>query len=92
MSRYNVEVDGKWACFSSVVNAFVTPFMEKEEYESWRREEYGRAYFKPAETCNRMTLAECLKAISLTRTDEEICQELLRVGLIYDRNWLEEEE
>lgn len=31
MPRFNVEADGEWACFSSIVDAFVTPFMQKED-------------------------------------------------------------
>lgn len=37
MPRYNVEYNGKWACFSSIVDGFVTEFMNKSEYEEWRK-------------------------------------------------------
>lgn len=40
MPRYNVEHKGKWACFSSVVDDFITWFMPKTDYEIWRKEEY----------------------------------------------------
>ena len=88
MPRFNVEVDGQWACFSSIVDVFITPFMDKEEYEAWRHKEYG-CHIEPAEKCNRKSLADCIRDIGLNRSDEEICDELRSVGLLYER---EEEE
>ena len=41
MPRYNVEHDGYWACFSSIVDDFVTPFMPLARYEEWRTNQYG---------------------------------------------------
>lgn len=35
--------------FSTIVENFIIPFMNKEEYESWVRTEYGRLYYKPVE-------------------------------------------
>lgn len=49
MGRYNVEYNGKWAAFSTIVDAFITEFMDKEKYEEWRKEEYGRSNYVPVE-------------------------------------------
>lgn len=65
MARYNVKhpVTGKWAMFSSVSDMFITDWMEKEEYEAWRKKhlyndsEFGYA---PAEHCNMADYHECV--------------------------------
>lgn len=42
MPRYNVQNnEGKWACFSSIVDDFITDFMSRAEYQAWREKEYG---------------------------------------------------
>lgn len=42
MPRYNVQrPDGQWACFSSIVDGFITEFMPIDEYQLWRLKEYG---------------------------------------------------
>lgn len=42
MPRYNVQNEkGEWACFSSIVDDFVTGFMPRDEYQKWRIKEYG---------------------------------------------------
>lgn len=44
MPRYNVQrpADGKWACFSTVVEDYVTEFMPEPDYQKWRESEYGK--------------------------------------------------
>lgn len=37
MPRYNIEYNGKWACFSSISDSFITEFMDKDVYEEWRK-------------------------------------------------------
>lgn len=59
MPRFNVEHEGYWACFSTVVDEFITEFMPLEEYEKWRREEYGRNCGTVYES-NRMSYEEAL--------------------------------
>lgn len=71
MPRFNVEHNGKWACFSTISDIFETPFMDKADYERWRLQEYGKADYKPAESCNRMTLDDAVANISLNRTCNE---------------------
>lgn len=89
MPRYNVEADGKWACFSTVVDNFITPFMERKDYEEWRQDQYGNDNI-PIEQANQMSLARALRAMSLHNSDEEILSSLRDCGLIYDKENLEE--
>lgn len=84
MPRFNVEHNGKWACFSTISDEFETPFMSKDEYEKWRLEEYGRANYKPAENCNRMTLDDAVSAIALNHTIEELEECLIYAGFSSD--------
>ena len=65
MPRYNVKhpVTGKWAMFSSVSDMFITDWMDKEDYEAWRKEHlYGGNDFdySPAEKCNMSDYRECV--------------------------------
>ena len=60
MPRYNVQHEGKWACFSSISDDFVTGFMDKESYEKWRKAEYGLHDCEPAEKCNTETMHRVL--------------------------------
>lgn len=85
MPRYNVKNSkDQWACFSSIVDKFVTPFMSKDEYEQWRIKEYNYTEkdYVPAEKCNTMTLEEAIFSLSLNHTDKEIIENLAFAGLI----------
>lgn len=82
MPRFNVQrADDKWACFSTIVDAFVTDFLDEEEYEKWRKEEYGRAGWSPVRDCNLMTVDEALDAICLNKSYTEVVAHLRSVGL-----------
>ncbi len=81
MPRFNVEADGKWACFSTISENFITPFMPLEEFEKWRSEQYGLQK-EPLETANRMSLARALWRMSLNCPDEQIMQKLRFAGLM----------
>ena len=63
MPRYNVKrpSDGKWACYSTVVDDYVTDFMDEPDYRAWREKEYGRQA-GPLENANRMEYAEAERA------------------------------
>lgn len=89
MPRYNVEANGKWACFSTVVDDFITPFMERKDYEEWRRDQYGVSSV-PIEQANNMPLARALFCLSLNKKDEEIMTSLRKCGLMHNREDLEE--
>lgn len=86
MPRCNVESGGQWACFSTITDDFVTPFMPKEEYESWRKKEYEGQFITPLDRTSRMTLQDALMQLSLNRTDEEIMQCMREAGLFYDKS------
>jgi 2-hydroxychromene-2-carboxylate isomerase len=73
MARYNVQYNRKWACFSSIPDLFVTNFMSKLDYESWRMEEYGKDY-SPLRYCNKMTMKEAVFAASLNHSKEEVIE------------------
>ena len=81
MPRYDVEHNGKWACFTSISDGFVTEFMDKPEYEEWRKKQYGEYGYRPVEKCNTMTMAGVAFSIRLNRTREEALECLLECGL-----------
>ena len=74
MPRFNVFHNGMWACFSTIVDDFITQFMPLEEYEKWRDEEYGRSKC-PLEIANRMDYAEALDAIDMHRDIDDMEEE-----------------
>lgn len=81
MPRYNVEHNGKWACFSSISDGFVTEFMNKPEYEKWRKHQYEGQGYIPLEQCNIKTIEEAAFSIRLIRTSDEAIKCLLESGL-----------
>ena len=81
MGRCNVEYKGKWAAFSTIVDDFITKFMEKEEYEQWCLEEYGRANFVPVKKATADEIEDIVFSIRLNRTHEQAFKCLLVAGL-----------
>ena len=81
MPRYNVKHDGKWACFSSICDAFITEFMDKKSYEEWQKLEYGLADYEPAEKRNMMDMQEAVWHIRLNRNKDDAMKCLLKTGL-----------
>ena len=79
MGRCNVEYKNKYACFSSVVDAFITKFMNKDDYESWRISEYGKN-LRPIEF-NMKSIDDVSFSIRLNRSHEEAIECLLECGL-----------
>lgn len=59
MPRYNVQhpKTGEWRCFSSVMDDWITDWMDEERYEQWRRFEYGK-HCVPVRESNIMDLKE----------------------------------
>lgn len=80
MGRYNVQFDNKWACFSTVVDNFITEFMSKEEYQQWRIEEYGRQAGKLSESLQK-NIWDCIGDIRLNRTYFETKTILMEMGV-----------
>ncbi len=64
-----MERNGKWACFSTISDSFITPFMNRRRYDRWRKKEYGRAGFYPLEKTNLMTYEEAMEAMEIRRLD-----------------------
>jgi len=81
MPRCNVEYNHKWACFSTIVDGFITSFMNKLDYETWRMEEYGRANYKPLKYCNKMTMQEAVSTASLNHSKDDIVNNLVESGI-----------
>lgn len=70
MPRYNVQrKDGQWACFSSIVDDFITDFMPREEYQQWRIREYG-IHCGEIEQANIMEYDEAMSTALCTRLHE----------------------
>ena len=44
MPRFNVQhpVTKEWRCFSTIVDDYVTDWMDEERYQRWRIEQYGK--------------------------------------------------
>jgi hypothetical protein len=68
MPRYNVEHENKWACFSSIVDDFITEFMPLDEYERWRKAEYGNETVDLSKA-NKMSYEEVLEIIKLRESE-----------------------
>lgn len=81
MPRYNIEHNGKWACFSSITDSFVTGFMNKVDYEEWRKAEYGIRSYKSVESCNIMPLNEAVYSVRFYSSREDTLKCLLECGL-----------
>lgn len=79
MSRCNVEYNGKWACFSSIVDDFITEFMTKSEYEEWRGSEYGKNL--SLIEFNKKTMKEVAFSMHLNRSQCESVKCLVESGL-----------
>lgn len=63
MPRYNVQNEkGEWACFSTIVDDFITDFMSRDEYQAWRIKEYG-IHCGEIEKANQMDYNEAVQTI-----------------------------
>ena len=83
--RYNINYNGMWACFSGIIDAFITKFMNKDDYEEWRKIEYGPYYTDElAEGRNIETMDYAVVHIRLNRDREEAMECLLETGLPKD--------
>lgn len=79
MSRLNVEHNGKWANFSTIVDGFMTGFMDLRSYVEWRKvQDVGMS---PIALRNTITLKEAAENIRNQRTSEETIQLLIEVGI-----------
>lgn len=81
MPRYNVEINGKWACFSTITDSFVSGIMPIDVYEAWREQEYGRNNI-PLERANQMPFVEALERMWLNNSPEDFCENLVSCGIL----------
>lgn len=72
MPRYNVQhPDTKqWRCFSTVVDDWITDWMEEEAYEKWRDHEYG-INCGTVHEANQMSLEDAESQIELRKENEQ---------------------
>ena len=72
MPRYNVQhpVTKEWRCFSSIVDDWVTDWMNEERYQKWREYEYGRQA-GAIRKANQMSLEEAEMIIKERKQWEE---------------------
>lgn len=70
MPRFNVQhpQTKEWRCFSSIVDNWVTDWMPEDEYEAWRRNEYG-CHCGSVHEANQMTLEEAEEIIQRSREE-----------------------
>lgn len=71
MPRYNVQhpITKRWRCFSSIVDDWITEWMDEDKYKEWRIEEYGK---KAGDlySANMMSLKEAEDAIKCREQGE----------------------
>lgn len=76
MPRFNVQhpVTKQWRCFSTVVDNYVTDWMDEERYQKWREYEYGRQA-GPIREANLMSYEEAEEKIAFRKKwDDEVTE------------------
>lgn len=81
MGRANVKYGDKWACLSSIVESLITPFMSLDDYEKWRKEEYGNAGYAPMKERNTIDIAEAVHTMRMNHERDEVLKALVDCGL-----------
>ena len=79
MGTCNIEYKGKYACFTSVSDAFMTEFMNKDDYEEWRLSRFGDD-LRPIEY-NLKSMEKAAFWIRMNRSQAEAIECLLDCGL-----------
>lgn len=71
MPRYNVQhpVTKEWRCFSSIVDDWITDWMDEERYQKWREYQYGLRAGDVREA-NQMSLEEAEDIIRRKEQDD----------------------
>lgn len=83
MPRYIVRAQDLIACYSTVVEDFITPFMDLDSFEKWRDAEYGPNK-KPLSRVYEIPLNEAIFELSLNKPDSDIMESMRQAGLFYD--------
>lgn len=81
MPRFNVNHNDKWACYSSVVDNFITDFVPLEAYEQWRQKEYG-ANVGPVTEANQMSMEEAIRKMIIYHSKYNVLAVLKEQGFI----------
>lgn len=71
MPRYNVQhpVTKEWRCFSTIVDDWITDWMDEERYQKWRKYQYG-LQAGDLRGANQMSLEEAEEIIRRKEQDE----------------------
>lgn len=71
MPRFNVQhpETKEWRCFSTIVDDWITDWMDENRYERWRRFQYG-ADCGPVREANQMSLEEAEEVIKRRKEEE----------------------
>lgn len=72
MPRYNVQhpETKMWRCFSSIVDDYITDWMDEKRYERWRKRQYG-INCGPVREANIMTYEDAEETIRRMHEDDE---------------------
>ena len=72
MPRYNVQnpMTKEWRCFSSIVDDWITDWMDEEQYQKWRKFVYGENA-KDLHLANIMDLSEAEEIIQCRKRWED---------------------
>lgn len=72
MPRFNVQhpQTGKWRCFSTVTDYWVSDWMDENSYEKWRKNQYGNNCGSVYDA-NQMTLEDAESRIELGKENEQ---------------------
>ena len=72
MPRYNVQhpETKMWRCFSSIVDDYITDWMDEKRYERWRKRQYG-INCGPVREANIMTYEDAEETIRRMHGDDD---------------------
>lgn len=90
MPRFNVQhpVTKEWRCFSTIVDDYVTDWMDEERYQKWREYEYGRQAGEIRDA-NLMDYEEAEQIIAdRIRWEEEDEKQSEKIEVGDEVNWL----
>lgn len=73
MPRYNIQHPETkwWACFSTIVDSFITDFMPENKYQEWREREYG-IHCGDLESSNIMTYYDAMKSMLCVHSTDKV--------------------
>ena len=84
MARYTVTHEGKMACFSSIPDGFITPFLPPHVYEAWWIGNIILAELRDKCERNTMPMEDAVEALCRNRSRLEAIAELEDAGIHED--------